>query len=90
MHGIFGAVMVGVVEIVALLVGIILLYLLFKIVKSLISLLINSIVAILLLFIVNFFGLGIAINIWSILIVAIAGLPGLLLVVILHLLNIAF
>jgi hypothetical protein len=82
--------MVGVVEIIALFIGIVLLYLLFKIVKSLVSLLINSIVAILLLFIVNFFGLGIAINIWSVLIVAIAGLPGLLLVIILHLLGIAF
>jgi inhibitor of the pro-sigma K processing machinery len=82
--------MVGVVEIIALLVGIVLLYLLFTVTKSLISLLINSIVAIILLFAVNFFGLGIAINIWSVLIVAIAGLPGLLLVIVLHLLKIAF
>lgn len=82
--------MVGVVEIVALLVGIALLYLLFKIVKSLISLLISSIIAVVLLFGLNFFGLGIVINLWSVLIVAIAGLPGLLLVILLHLLKITF
>jgi inhibitor of the pro-sigma K processing machinery len=77
-------------EIITLLIGIVLLYVLFTITKSLVSLLINSIVAIILLFAVNFFGFGIAINIWSVLVVAIAGLPGLLLVIILHLLNIAF
>ena len=82
--------MVGVAEIIALLIGIALLYLLFKIVKSLISLLISSIIAVVLLFGLNFFGLGIVINIWSVLIVAIAGLPGLLLVILLHLLKIAF
>jgi inhibitor of the pro-sigma K processing machinery len=82
--------MVGVAEIIALLLGIALLYLLFTIVKSLISLLISSIIAVVLLFGLNFFGIGIVINIWSVLIVAIAGLPGLLLVIILHLLKIAF
>jgi len=77
-------------EVIALLLGIIVLYLLFSITKNLIHLIINSVIALVLLFGLNFFGMGLQINIWSVLTVAIGGLPGLILVVILHFLKIAF
>jgi len=77
-------------EIIAVLFGIVILYLLFSVTKSLIHLIINSIIALVLLFGLNFFGMNLQINIWSVLTVAIGGLPGLILVVVLHLLKIAF
>jgi pro-sigmaK processing inhibitor BofA len=79
------------IQIVGLIAAVLILYILFKIMKSLLKLLVNSIVSLILLFLLNmFFGLGVDINIFSILIVALAGFPGLLLVLILHFLGIAF
>ena len=77
-------------EIIALLMSIAFLYLLFKFTKSLVSLLINSVVSVVILFVLNYLGLGLAINIWSVLVVAIGGLLGLLLVLVLHAFGIAF
>ncbi len=63
----------------------------FKIVKKLWVMFASSILAIIGLFLLNIiFGLGIAINIWSVLIVALGGLPGLVLVILLKILGIAF
>lgn len=79
------------VELAALLLSIVILYVLYRVLKELAKLLINSVAAVILLFLVNLFlGLGIAINIWSVAIVAISGLPGLVLVIILHFLGLAF
>jgi len=77
-------------EWVALALGLVLVYLLFRITKSLIHLVISSVIAIILLFGLNALGLGVAINIWSVLVVVFGGLPGFLLVVALHMLGIAF
>jgi len=55
------------------------------------ALLINSLIAILIMFLLNaLFGLGIPINIITILIVAIGGIVGLLLIIILRLMKVAF
>lgn len=78
------------VEIVLLILAILAAIVLYRAVKELLPLIINSIGALIVLWILNFFGLGIIINIWSILIVAIGGFAGLVLVVLLHVLGIAF
>ena len=78
------------VEIILLILAILAVVVMFRVLKNFLPLLINSIGALIVLMILNFFGLGIAINIWSILIVAIGGFAGLLLIVLLHLLGIAF
>ena len=67
------------------------LYFLYKIVKDLMPLIINSVAGIIVFFLLNFFlGLGIPINIWTVAAVAIGGFIGLLLVLIVHFLGIAF
>ena len=53
-------------------------------------LLLNTILALIALKVIGWLGIRIEINIWSILIVAIGGLPGLLLVLLLNLLGMAF
>jgi len=78
------------IEILTLLAAIVFLYILFRLTKSLISLLINSAIAIVVLLVLNLLGLGLQINVWSVLIIAIGGIFGLLSVLILHLLKIAF
>lgn len=78
-------------EIGAILVSVVILYLLFKLLKSLTMLLIHSVGALILLFLINsVLGFNIAINAFSILAVALGGLPGLILVLILHVLGLAF
>lgn len=79
-----------IIEIIALLIGIVVLYLLFKLTKSLIGLVIHAILALLVLLGLDVLGFGIVINIWSVLIVALGGFIGLVLVVALHILRIAF
>jgi hypothetical protein len=78
------------VEIIILILAILAIVVAYRAIKKLTPLILNSIGALILLWILNVFGLGIAINIWSILIVAIGGFAGLVLVVLLHLLGIAF
>lgn len=69
----------------------IVLYIALKLGKSIIILLVNSIIGLVLLFVINLLPyINITINIWSILIVAIGGVPGLILLVLLDLLKIAF
>lgn len=78
------------IELGALLVALFLLYLLIRFLKNPLYLLINSFFAILIFILLNLFGLGIPINLLSVGVVAIGGLAGLLLVLILHFLGIAF
>ena len=83
--------MVFVVEIVSLLVAVFILYLLYNLLKSPVQLVANAVMGIILLLIVNMFIVrDVAINIFSIGTVAIAGVPGLLLVLLLHFLGLAF
>ena len=59
--------------------------------KSLAILIANSVIGLILLWLVNLSPIvNVAINLWSILIVALGGVPGLILLVILDLLKIAF
>ena len=59
--------------------------------KGVIWLIVNSVIGLILLWLVNLIPIvNVTINIWSILIVALGGIPGLLLLVILDLLKIAF
>ena len=79
------------IEIFALLLAVVILYVLYKLLKHIIKLAINSIAGIIILFLLNLiFGLGIPINIFTILIVALSGLGGVVLILILHFLGLAF
>lgn len=79
------------IEVGSLLVALIVLWLLLVFINNPIALVINAIVAFLILFLLNaLFGLGIPINIITILIVAIGGIAGLLLIIILRLMKVAF
>lgn len=76
---------------VLVIIALIVLFLGFKILKSAVKLFINSIIGIILLWLINLLPIiQVDINIWSVLIVVILGIPGLILVVILSLLGIAF
>lgn len=79
------------IELGTLVVALIVLYLLLVFFTNPYALIVNSIIAIIVMFLLNaIFGLGIPINIITVLIVAIGGLVGLLLVIILRLLKVAF
>lgn len=78
------------VEITILIIAILSVIVLFRAVKEFLPLIVNSLGALIVLFILNYFSFGILINIWSILIVAVGGFAGLVLVVLLHFLGIAF
>ena len=78
------------IEIILVILAILAAIVIFRAMKQLWPVIVNSIGALILLWLLNFIGLKIAINIWSILIVAIGGFVGLLLVILLHLLGIAF
>jgi len=79
------------IEVGTLLVALIVLWLLLVFVQNPVALLVNSIIAIVILFLLNaIFGLGIPINIITVLIVAIGGIVGLLLIIILRMMKVAF
>lgn len=78
-------------EISALLIAFVLIYVLWKILKLIGYLVANSIMGILVFWVLNaFLGMGISIGILSIAIVAIAGIPGVLLVLLIHFLGLGF
>jgi len=77
-------------EILGLVLAIIILYLLFRIIKSATYILVNSVIGIILFFLLNMIGINVKIDLFSIAIAAIGGIPGVVLVVILHLLGLAF
>ena len=79
------------IELGTLIVVLLVLYLLYKFLKSPLAILLNSIAGIVILFLLNvIFHLGIPINFWSVATVALGGLAGVLLVLIFHFLGIAF
>ncbi|MDD5340111.1 MAG: pro-sigmaK processing inhibitor BofA family protein [Candidatus ainarchaeum sp.] len=79
------------IEVGTLIVALVVLWLLLVFIQNPVALIVNSIIAFAILFLLNaIFGLGIPINIITILIVAIGGIVGLLLVIILRLMRIAF
>ncbi|MGV8085145.1 MAG: pro-sigmaK processing inhibitor BofA family protein [Candidatus Bilamarchaeum sp.] len=78
-------------EVAAVFVALLIFYGLFKFFKNAMHLLFNSIGAFIILALLNaIFGLNLAINLFSILVVALAGFPGLVLVILLHTLGLAF
>ncbi|MGV8084823.1 MAG: pro-sigmaK processing inhibitor BofA family protein [Candidatus Bilamarchaeum sp.] len=83
--------MAAYIEIGALLVALFILYLLIVFVQNPMAILINSLLAIGILFLLNaIFGLGIPINIITVGIVVLGGVLGLLLIILLRLVNVAF
>jgi hypothetical protein len=83
--------MVFFVEIGAVLVAVFILYLLYTFLKNPLALIANAIMGIILFLIVNMFLVrDVAINIFSIGIVAIAGIPGVILVLLIHFLGLGF
>ena len=79
------------VEVATLLVAIIILYVIWKILKLVGYLIVNSIMGIIIFYLLNtFFGAGIQITLLSVGIVAIAGIPGVVLVLIIHFLGLGF
>ena len=67
------------------------LYMLFQFLKNPVYILTNSVVGLAVFLLLNgVYSLGIAINLWSILIVGFGGIAGLLMVLVLHYLGIAF
>jgi hypothetical protein len=79
------------VEIATLVLAVVVVYILWKLLENVGHLIINSIMGIIVFWALNqFFGLGIPIYWLSVLVVAIAGLPGVLLVVLIHFLGLGF
>ncbi|MBI5046454.1 pro-sigmaK processing inhibitor BofA family protein [Candidatus Micrarchaeota archaeon] len=79
------------IELGALLTAIAILYVLWRVVKEPFVIIGNSILGLVALGLLNvIFGLGVVINLWSLAVVGLGGFGGLILVVVLHLLGIAF
>jgi len=77
-------------ELIVLVIAVLAAIVLFTALKKLWPLIANSVLGLIALWVLNLMGLHVAINIWSVLIVAIGGLPGLILVVLLHVAGWAF
>ena len=78
-------------ELFALLLAFVLIYILWKILKLIGYLVANSIMGLLVFWVLNaFLGLGIVISFLSVVVVAIAGVPGILLVLLIHFLRLGF
>ena len=79
------------IEMGAVLVAVLVLYLLYSFLKNPVSLVANAIMGIIIFMLVNLFLVrDVAINFFSIATVAIAGIPGVLLVLLLHFLGLGF
>ncbi len=78
-------------EIIGLILAIIILVVLFRVVKNIPALIGNAVLGIIILLVLNLFlSPPVVINIWSILISAIGGIAGVIIVLVLHFLGIAF
>ena len=78
-------------EIIGLILAIIVAVILFRALKSLPALIVNAVIGVIVLWLLNLFlSPPVAINIWSILISAIGGLGGIVIVLVLHFLGLAF
>jgi inhibitor of the pro-sigma K processing machinery len=73
-----------------LLIALLIVYLIFKFLQNPAYIIGNSIMGILIFFILNFLGAGIPIDIFSVGIVAIGGIPGVVLVLLIHFLGLGF
>lgn len=83
--------MVFFVELGSLLAAVFILYVLYKFLKNPLHLVANAVMGIIIFLIVNFFLVrDVAINFFSIGTVAIAGIPGVLLVMLIHFLGLGF
>lgn len=83
--------MVFFIELGALLVALIIVYLLYTFLKNPMYVVSNAVIGIVLFLAINMFIVrDVAINFFSIAIVAVAGIPGVLLVLLLHFLGLAF
>ncbi|HLD09035.1 MAG TPA: pro-sigmaK processing inhibitor BofA family protein [Methylophilaceae bacterium] len=83
--------MVFFVELGALLVALVIVYVLYTFLKNPMYVVTNAVIGILLFLVINLFIVrDVAINFFSIAIVAIAGIPGVVLVLLLHFLGLAF
>ena len=83
--------MVFVVEFVTLLIAVFILYLLYNLLKNPVSLVANAVMGIIIFLIINMFLVReVAINLFSIGTVAIAGIPGVILVLLIHFLGLGF
>jgi inhibitor of the pro-sigma K processing machinery len=80
-----------VAEIIGLIIAIAILYVLFRVIGNIGALIVNAVIGIIILVLLNLFlSPPVVINIWSILISAIGGIVGVLIVLVLHFLGIAF
>ena len=77
-------------ELVGLLIALVIVYLILRFLKDPMYIIANSIMGIIIFFVLNLFGFGITIDIFSVGIVAIGGVAGVLLVLIFHFLGLAF
>jgi len=78
-------------EVATVVVAVVVIYVLWKILQDARQLAVNSIIGIIVFWLLNqFFGLGIPINWLSILVVALAGIPGVVLVLLIHFLGLGF
>jgi len=83
--------MVFFVELAALLIAVFILYLLYSLLKNPVSLVANAVMGIIIFLIVNLFLVReVAINLFSVGTVAIAGIPGVVLVLLIHFLGLGF
>jgi len=83
-------VVVETIGLFGILVALFIVYLIYKFLKNPEYIIVNSIMGILVFFILNLAGIGIPINIFSVGIVAIGGIPGVILVLLLHFLGLGF
>ncbi len=80
-----------VAEILGLILAIIIVVVLFRVARNIPALIGNAVIGVIILVILNLFlSPPVVINIWSILISAIGGIAGVIIVVVLHFLGIAF
>jgi inhibitor of the pro-sigma K processing machinery len=78
-------------EIIGLILAIIILVVLFRVVKNIGALIVNAVIGVVILWLLNLFlSPPVVINIWSVLISAIGGILGVIIVLLLHFLGIAF
>jgi hypothetical protein len=80
----------GFVGLFGLMVALLIVYLIYRFLKDPIYIIANSIMGILMFLILNLFGAGIPINIFSVGIVAIGGILGVVLVLLIHFLGLGF
>ena len=82
--------MVTLVEVGLLALAVIAVIVGYRVLKNIKALVVNAIVGVLVLALANFLGLGVQISLVAVLVCAVAGIPGAVLVILLSLLDVAF